>query len=350
MKAINTEGLEFINHEVLEKQRNILSFMVKKMGTNLLSGKSIMNVSLPIGLFDSRSQLEVIAYNTRFANHFMQNVANTSNLERLKLIMGYMVATMPLGLTGSKPFNPIIGETFQAKIGDSLLYFEQTSHHPPIFNFYMKCKDYIVYGHHGIDITSSANSIKGEAKSKIFWKTNDGNVYQFHLPCFQMTGLMMGNRYMNFTGALAVEDKTNELIAVVNFNPEEGKTSFFGKMFKSKPKRFPDYYNGFIARTADVKLNKKGHYEFTTKEDVAFAKFEGEWSYDFNVDGVCYYKQGEVDLQSMERQEFTLPSDCTYREDLVLLKAGYDDYAQLAKMKMEEIQRNDKKLREKNRK
>ena len=34
-----------------------------------------------------------------------------------------------------KPFNPILGETFQAKIDDCLYNLEQTSHHPPICNF-----------------------------------------------------------------------------------------------------------------------------------------------------------------------------------------------------------------------
>lgn len=34
-----------------------------------------------------------------------------------------------------KPFNPILGETFQCKIGNTKMYVEQTSHHPPIYNF-----------------------------------------------------------------------------------------------------------------------------------------------------------------------------------------------------------------------
>jgi hypothetical protein len=116
-------------------------------------------------------------------------------------------------------------------------------------------------------------------------------------------------------------------------------------MFSSKSKHFPDYYTGFIARTADVTKNKKGHY--VAKEAAMFSKYEGEWAYDFNADGVNYYKQGEVKVYPMERQEFTLPSDSSFREDLLLLKAGYEDYAGLAKMKLEDIQRNDRKVREK---
>jgi hypothetical protein len=59
MKTYGTEGLEFIDQETLKKQRGVFSYMVKKVGANLLTGKSIMNVSLPIYIFDPRSVLEV---------------------------------------------------------------------------------------------------------------------------------------------------------------------------------------------------------------------------------------------------------------------------------------------------
>ena len=58
MKDYGTEGLEFINQDLLKKQRGILSYMIKKIGINILTGKSIMNVSLPINIFDSRTMLE----------------------------------------------------------------------------------------------------------------------------------------------------------------------------------------------------------------------------------------------------------------------------------------------------
>jgi len=40
-----------------------------------------------------------------------------------------------------------------------------------------------------------------------------------------------------------------------------------------------------------------------------------------------------------------LPSDSTLREDLKLLKSGNEDAASDAKVKLEEIQRRDRKLR-----
>jgi hypothetical protein len=34
-----------------------------------------------------------------------------------------------------KSFNPVIGETFQSKIGNDNVYAEQISHHPPVTAF-----------------------------------------------------------------------------------------------------------------------------------------------------------------------------------------------------------------------
>ena len=51
-------GIEWIDQEKINKQRNVISYLVSKVGMNILSGKSIMNISLPINIFDERSLLE----------------------------------------------------------------------------------------------------------------------------------------------------------------------------------------------------------------------------------------------------------------------------------------------------
>lgn len=58
MKCYVKDGIEFINQDILKKQRSVMSYMLKKIGGNILTGKRIMNVSLPIYIFDCRSMLE----------------------------------------------------------------------------------------------------------------------------------------------------------------------------------------------------------------------------------------------------------------------------------------------------
>ena len=87
-RKIGGEGLVYLNKETIKKHREVLGYLFKTIGLNLLKGKSIMNVSLPINIFDVRSHLEVFAYQNSYAKIFLEKAANTKNhVERLKLVI-----------------------------------------------------------------------------------------------------------------------------------------------------------------------------------------------------------------------------------------------------------------------
>ena len=46
-------GIIFINEEILNAQKGVLKFVLTKIGKNLLSGKSILNISLPVDIFSA---------------------------------------------------------------------------------------------------------------------------------------------------------------------------------------------------------------------------------------------------------------------------------------------------------
>ncbi len=138
IQAPGDPSLKFIDLKTIEKQRGVLSHLLTKIGTNILSGTGIMNVSLPINIFDERSLLEVFAHQARLAPYFLEKGGECDNaLEQLKLTTAYAMTRFHMSVTQLKPFNPIWGETFQCKIGDTSLYLEQSSHHPPIYHFYV---------------------------------------------------------------------------------------------------------------------------------------------------------------------------------------------------------------------
>ncbi len=43
--------LKFINEKLIQSQKDILRFLLRQIGSNLVSGKSITNVSLPVDIF-----------------------------------------------------------------------------------------------------------------------------------------------------------------------------------------------------------------------------------------------------------------------------------------------------------
>jgi hypothetical protein len=58
-KKLGSDGMIFSNQEVINKQRAVAGYLIKKIGLNLIKGKSVMNISLPINIFDTRSILEL---------------------------------------------------------------------------------------------------------------------------------------------------------------------------------------------------------------------------------------------------------------------------------------------------
>jgi hypothetical protein len=145
---INKDGdFVFLNQRVINAQKDVLRFIVSQLCTNLIRGKSIMNMSLPVDIFDDRSLLERNACCFGYAPIFLKQAATlTDEVEQMKLVMTFILSQPTLELRSEKPFNPILGETFQGFLGSVPICYEQISHHPPISSFYMKSDTFEFFG------------------------------------------------------------------------------------------------------------------------------------------------------------------------------------------------------------
>jgi len=117
-----------------------------------------------------------------------------------------MINGFHLGLAPGKPFNPILGETFQCKAGNSMCYAEQTSHHPPITTLITINPKFKLYGSIGMEAYSGANSMNVKITGKQVLEFNDGTIYNFTYPEMQINGIMVGRRYVNWLGSLKIDD------------------------------------------------------------------------------------------------------------------------------------------------
>lgn len=60
---------------------------------------------------------------------------------RMKLLVAFVVGGLRRQTSTLKPFNPILGETFQADLAGTQVFVEQISHHPPISCWQVTCPD-----------------------------------------------------------------------------------------------------------------------------------------------------------------------------------------------------------------
>lgn len=133
-------GFECIDKDVLDRQKGLMSDVVRQVLKCVFTGQPISGISLPVRVFEPRSQIERMIDSFGFAPIFLRRAALESNkLERLKYVMTSVIAGMYGSAKQLKPFNPLLGETYQGYFDDGTRIFcEHTSHHPPITNFLLE--------------------------------------------------------------------------------------------------------------------------------------------------------------------------------------------------------------------
>jgi hypothetical protein len=75
--------------------------------------------------------------------------------------MSFGISASVIYIRMDKPFNPILGETYQSSIDGCPVYGEQISHHPPISAVFLKGRGYTLYGHLEAKVEMSLNSANG---------------------------------------------------------------------------------------------------------------------------------------------------------------------------------------------
>ena len=103
-------GLELIDKSIVEGQKKVLSHVLKSMGRNILEGKSVMNISLPIIIFSNESILQRAASSLVYAPIFLEKAGKISDyLERIKYTITFFFTSLHCAIEQLKPFNPILG-------------------------------------------------------------------------------------------------------------------------------------------------------------------------------------------------------------------------------------------------
>lgn len=102
-----------------------------------MEGRSVVSVSLPVRIFEKRSAIERILDIFSTGPIYLKKAAESqSQFDRMKYVIAFVVSGVHQTIDMRKPFNPIIGETFEGYWPDGAkIYCEHISHHPPITTY-----------------------------------------------------------------------------------------------------------------------------------------------------------------------------------------------------------------------
>lgn len=337
-------GMLCNNKEDMAAQKGVAKDLLASFGSNLLHGRSLISISLPVRIFEPRSFLQRIPDAWAFAPVFLSRAALAADpVERFKLCITFFVAGLHRATTQRKPFNPILGETFQATFSDgSEIFLEQTSHHPPVSAFQVFGPDGLwnLSGQHEFKASIRPTSITGGqyGPNHIDFPASaaaGASRVTYEMPACELSGVLMGDRVMLWTGSTTFSDKTHGLECKIVFNPDKLGTlsSFF-----ATAKTLADTIRGDVVQTKTVN-------NVETKSVVS--KMDGAWMENVNFDGKTYWVKNSIRAFTpipVDRK-VALPSDCLFREDLQALMRRDMEVAQQLKGLMEDKQRADKELR-----
>jgi len=250
-----------------------------------------------------------------------------------------------------KPFNPLLGETYQGFFpGHGIdIYCEHTSHHPPIANFLLLNPNYKYSGRYEFVAKLSNNTlfIRQEGPNCVEFK--DGSKVIFHLPGIKVNGMLLGDRTCYYNGVAKFEDPKNKVKAIVKMGcGTEKKSGFFGGT-----KKRHDQFEGkiYYYDPSATKVESKNQQD-EDKEDLKYADLDkeitpisGSFLENLKFGDTEFWHIDKVKPAAYKPTENPLPSDVRFREDLVWLKYGNMKHAEDWKLRLEEQQRWDRKLR-----
>lgn len=332
-------GMMSVNEEELAKQKGVVSDLLRKIGSNIIQGKSIVNISLPVRVFEPRSFLQRIPDSWCYGPiHLTKAALSTDPVERLKHVVCFAISGLYRSCTNYKPFNPILGETFQATFSDgSEVLLEQVSHHPPISDFQLIGPHnlYYLHGFHEFAASMRANSVLGQQIGPNEVEFFDGGKVSYNMPNAVMKGTVMGERNFCWGGTMTFTDQINRLQCEVTFNPDS--KSAFSRLFSSQ-KSPTDTIRGDIVQWEGPSAEEG--------ETVVVSHLEGSWMDEVKFDDEVYWKQFQFAPFETIPIDDPLPSDCRFREDLKFLLEDDEPSAQEWKETLENRQRTDRQLRE----
>lgn len=185
-------------------------------------------------------------------------------IDVMRWVMLGLRFTPKQGVFSSKPYNPILGETFACSWshgdGSTTSYFaEQVSHHPPISAFYMENKDHRLTfeGHLAPGSRFGGNSLV-TAMNGVYTLTFldlDGESYSVYMPTIVARGIIFGSSYIEVNDTMKIVCNKTKHESIMHFkakssNACEGKITHDGVVIYDM--------KGFINGVINITPAKKG--------------------------------------------------------------------------------------------
>ncbi len=196
-------------------------------------GKDMTKMTLPVSFNEPTSLLQRIAEDMEYADLLDIAADRTDSAERMVYVAAFAASeyASTIGRV-AKPFNPLLGETFEYVRPDKGYRFliEQVSHHPPIGAAYAESANWDYFGESAV-------------RSKFYGKTFDINhlgtwflrlrpasggppeLYTWKKVTASVVGIITGNPTVDNYGPMEIKNHTTGEVCILDFKQRGWKAS-----------------------------------------------------------------------------------------------------------------------------
>ncbi|KAI6653376.1 Oxysterol-binding protein-related protein 2-like isoform X1 [Oopsacas minuta] len=325
-------------------------------------GNDLTHISLPIILNEPLSTLQ--KYFECFSHGGdMYNLMNTTDpIERLEYIAGvFAVSQSSLAHRIYKPFNPLLGETYEIMNNNKDFYFvtEQVSHHPPISAIHFQLPKIRVRGFIGQSIKFWGTSIDILIDGTFNYEFLDENgevetlITLSNVPPCSARNIIMGNIWLERHGVMHFVNHTTGHKLNLNFKKKNWFNNrelhavegvLVDKNGKELRNLYGNWNNEVWSCTPETYKRIKAHSNLSKGPDSkllckAIPKLPNSEQY-FNM------PQFSIALNELRENMNLPPTDARFRPDISFLENGDLERASAEKHRLEEKQRAARRLRE----
>ncbi|RDL41016.1 uncharacterized protein BP5553_00995 [Venustampulla echinocandica] len=196
-------------------------------------GKDMTKMTLPVSFNEPTSLLQRCAEDMEYTDLLDIAADRVDSAERMAYVAAFAASeyASTIGRV-AKPFNPLLGETFEYARPDKnyRFFIEQVSHHPPIGAAWAESPRWTYYGESAVKSKFYGKSFDINPLGTWFLKLrpNDGSeeeLYTWKKVTSSVIGIIIGSPSVDNYGPMEVKNWTTGEVCVLDFKPRGWKAS-----------------------------------------------------------------------------------------------------------------------------
>ncbi|KAI9732021.1 MAG: hypothetical protein M1818_007616 [Claussenomyces sp. TS43310] len=332
-------------------------------------GKDMTKMTLPVSFNEPTSLLQRCAEDMEYTDLLDIAASRTDSTERMVYVSAFAASeyASTIGRV-AKPFNPLLGETFEYARPDKKYRFfiEQVSHHPPIGAAWAESPHWTYYGESAVKSKFYGKSFDINPLGTWFLKLRPTNgakeeLYTWKKVTSSVIGIITGSPTVDNYGTMEIKNWTTGEVCVIEFKPRGWTSSSayqvsgrvndargqprFSMGGRWNHKIYARLTPGYEAAIDEPKSGKSLRRGSVSEPNQVFTV----WEANARPSGIPFnLTPFVVTLNALpERlQPYLPPTDTRLRPDQRAMEDGEYDLAAVEKNRVEEKQRKRRRERE----